>query len=72
LRTQPPGATMSSAGESGKAPAPSELGFDVTIAMAAITEPDGYIVTVSDRMISYDDIRPHDAHQDPIQQNRFS
>ncbi len=29
--------------------------FDVTIAMAALTE-EGYIVTVSDRMISYDDI----------------
>lgn len=37
-------------------PTPAELGFDVTIAIAAITEPDGYIVTVSDRMISYDNI----------------
>jgi hypothetical protein len=37
-------------------PTPAELGLDVTIAMAAITTPDGYIVTVSDRMISYDDV----------------
>jgi hypothetical protein len=34
----------------------AELGLDVTIAMAAITKPDGYIVTVSDRMISYDNV----------------
>jgi hypothetical protein len=26
-----------------KAPVPSELGFDVTIALAAITKPDGYV-----------------------------
>jgi hypothetical protein len=33
----------SSGGESMKAPVPSELGFDVTIALAAITKPDGYV-----------------------------
>lgn len=37
-------------------PTPAELGYEVTIAMAAMTTPDGYIVTVSDRMISYDDV----------------
>jgi hypothetical protein len=33
-----------------------DFGFDVTIAIAAITVPDGYIVTVADRMLSYGDI----------------
>lgn len=37
-------------------PAPAELGLDVTIAIVAITEPDGHIVAVSDRMISYGDV----------------
>jgi hypothetical protein len=43
-------------------PTPSELGCDVTIAIAAITIPDGDIVTVSDRMISYDDIAQAEEH----------
>jgi len=32
------------------------LGLEVTIAIAAVTTPDDYIVTVSDRMISYGDV----------------
>jgi hypothetical protein len=36
-------------------PTPAEMGLEVTIAIAAISM-DGRIVTVSDRMISYDDI----------------
>jgi hypothetical protein len=36
----------------------ADFGLDVTIAIAAITVPDGYIVTVSDRMISWGDYTP--------------
>jgi hypothetical protein len=37
-------------------PTPAELGEEVTIVIAAVTKPDGQIVIVSDRMISYGDI----------------
>lgn len=41
-------------------PTPAEMGEVVTIAIVALTAPYGHFVSVSDQMISYDDILPAD------------
>jgi hypothetical protein len=41
-------------------PTPAEMGDEVTIAVVALTAPHGYFVSVSDQMISHDDILPAD------------
>jgi hypothetical protein len=39
-------------------PTPAEMGDEVTIAIVAVTQPLGHFVSVTDRMVSYDDILP--------------
>jgi hypothetical protein len=41
-------------------PSPAEMGEVVTIAIVALTAPSGHFVSVSDQMISHDDILPAD------------
>ena len=46
--------------ETVRRPTPAEMGDEVTIAIVALTAPYGHFVSVSDQMISHDDILPAD------------